>query len=163
MLWFKNNGARIYMKWRPNARTDFFWRILLKNFSDKFGRIQAKFLHTPNICLLLHLCANVPAPIDHLLSEISFSRTCNISKHWKSTKARTFWSKCIICSYFDKTFIQIIYKVCNHSDLCYLSLKILMISKTNIFSVQNFLRGNTGTYYIEIIEVRFFSVVDLGK
>jgi len=25
-------------------------------------------------------------PPDHLQSEISFSRTCNISKHWKSTK-----------------------------------------------------------------------------
>jgi len=35
--------------------------------------------------------------------EISFSRTRNIQKHWKSRKqGEAVWIKCVLCSYYDK-------------------------------------------------------------
>jgi len=37
-----------------------------------------------------------------LRSEISFSRTCNIPKQWKSTQTRSYLNEMLFCSYFDK-------------------------------------------------------------
>jgi len=41
-------------------------------------------------------------PPELLRSEISFSRTCNIAKQWKSTQARSYLNEMLFCSYFDK-------------------------------------------------------------
>jgi len=55
------------------------------------------------------IVSNVPSKGDKyrglpelLRSEISFSRTCNIPKQWKSTETRSYWMKCVFCSYVDK-------------------------------------------------------------
>jgi len=41
-------------------------------------------------------------PPELLRSEISFSRTCNIPKQWKSAQTRSYLNEMLFCSYFDK-------------------------------------------------------------
>jgi len=64
-----------------------------------------RFVNVHLYCIV----SNVPSKGDKypglpelLRSEISFSRTCNIPKQWKSTQTRSYWMKCVFCSYFDK-------------------------------------------------------------
>ena len=67
------------------------------------------------------IVSNVPSkvrknsrPPELLLSEISFSRTCNIPRQWKlHRKQGTIWIKCLVCSYFD----NIVYLLCNSQSL----------------------------------------------
>jgi len=50
----------------------------------------------------------------------------------------------LLFSHFDKILylLYLFTQFVNDLELCYLSLKIFMLSKTNICSVQNLLRGN---------------------
>jgi len=97
-------------------------------------------------------------PPDHLRSEISFSRTCKIPKHWKSTKTRRSYlnEMCILFVFSsDNLLILVIHYtlvLCSNShkfvinlELCLPRLKIFMSTNTNICSVWNFLRGNTAS------------------
>ena len=66
-LWFESNGARSDQIDMKGARIAMkmlvhFWRsLILKYFSGMFGRIQAKFFHTPKI---------LPAPTPVILKII---------------------------------------------------------------------------------------------
>jgi len=68
-------------------------------------------------------------PPELLRSEISFSRTCNIPKQWNSRQTRSNLNEmCFVRSLIRLYIYYIIHKVYN-------SLKITMLTKTNICSV----------------------------
>jgi len=52
-------------------------------------------------------------PPELLCSEISFSRTCNIPKQWKSTQTRSYLNEMLFCSYCDK----VVYLLYNSQSL----------------------------------------------
>jgi len=49
-----------------------------------------------------------PGPPELLRSEISFSRTCNIAKQWKSTQTRSFLNEMVFCSFAKNVVCKII-------------------------------------------------------
>ena len=53
-----------------------------------------------------------PGPPELLRSEITFSRTCNIPKQWKSMQTRNYLNEMLFCSYFDQiVYFYVIHKV----------------------------------------------------
>jgi len=82
---------------------------------------------------------NCAVPPDHLHSETSFSRTCNIPEHCKSTKTRRSYLNYMGAFLY---FILIIEKVCNSFRIPL--TKLFMFTEINFSSVKNFLRWNTG-------------------
>jgi len=60
--------------------------------SEAVMKLATTEISHPNVTSWTRLPAskvrNCAVPPDHLHSEISFSRTCNLPKHWKNTKTR---------------------------------------------------------------------------
>jgi len=80
-------------------------------------------------------------PSHHLRSEILFSFTCNIPKHWKSTKTRSCLNsmRILFVCWQDFILVLIIHKVCNRfrtlQTHLQLSLKTFMLAKATTCSV----------------------------
>jgi len=96
---------------------------------ERIKRFVNVHLHCP-VSNILSKVRKYTGPPELLRSEISFSRTCNIPKQYGTAgKQEAIWMKCVFFRSLIRLYIYyIIHKVCN-------SLKIIMLTKTNICSV----------------------------
>jgi len=76
-----------------------------------------RFVNVHLHCIVSNVPSKVskyPGPPELLRSEISFSRTCNNPKQWKTMQTRSYLNEMLFCSYLVRLYIYYtIHKVCN--------------------------------------------------